>query len=55
MLLKDIKVITPLMKKAIESGIITLDEYSYWLLGYEFGYNERHKDAMKTINKIQGK
>ncbi len=51
MLLKDVEEITPLKQKAIDDGVQTLDQYSWWIIGYESGYSTRHKDSMNTITK----
>ncbi len=51
MLLKDVKLRTPLMQKAIRDEIKTLDQYTSWLIGYESGYAECHKNSMDTITK----
>ncbi len=53
MLLKDVEGDRPLRTLAIANGVQTLEQYGWWIIGYEEGYNTRQKEVLDQINSTQ--
>ena len=49
--LTEIEPPSELIKKALEDGVETTQEYSIWLIGYMSGYKDASSKAVQSISK----
>ena len=49
MLLSDMDSPSETMIKAMNDGIVTMSEYTIYLMGYHSGYRDRQKEVMEAI------
>ena len=52
MKLTEIESPTELISKAIEDGIVTVEEYGMWIVGYSSGARDARNDAFKVLREI---